>query len=102
MNYPSRTAPGPSLAPSSFLPSLLSGSPSSLLGLYFRFLLSGNILGFYMEATRQYGDVVLFETGPWSIYFVNHPDYIKHILQDNYKNYRRSVFFDLLKPLVGQ
>ena len=55
-----------------------------------------------MEATRQYGDVVLFETGPWSIYFVNHPDYIKHILQDNYKNYRRSVFFDLLKPLVGQ
>ncbi len=35
-------------------------------------------------------------------YFLSHPDYIKHVLQDNNQNYsKRTLTFNLLKLLVG-
>jgi len=35
-------------------------------------------------------------------YFFNHPDHIKHILQDNNHNYsKQHRVTDLLKPFVG-
>ena len=40
--------------------------------------------------------------GPLTSYFFNHPDHIKHILQDNNHNYsKQHRVTDLLKPFVG-
>ena len=56
-----------------------------------------------MDAARQYGDVVRFGAGPWLSYFVSHPDYVKHVLQDNNHNYcKKNQFNDLFKLVVGE
>lgn len=48
----------------------------------------------------NYGDVVRLQLGPKSFYLVNHPDYIKSILQDNYKNFVKG--YDLVEPVTGR
>jgi cytochrome P450 len=55
-------------------------------------------LTFLVDAARQYGAVV--RLGPRAGYLVNHPDYIKHVLLDNYRNYPKdhNPAFD---PLLG-
>lgn len=58
-------------------------------------------LGLYMDAVRRYGDTVRFRTSPWSSYLVIHPNYVKHVLQDNHKNYsKRDIFNQLMTPVV--
>jgi cytochrome P450 len=34
--------------------------------------------------------------------FISDPDYVKHILQDNNRNYRKSFGYEMLKLLLGQ
>jgi len=81
------------------------GPPAKLLGLL-HFLMFGSprdLLSLYMDAARQYGDVVRFGRGPWLTYFVSHPDYVKHVLQDNNHNYcKKNQFNDLFKLVVGE
>ncbi|MGH1348483.1 MAG: cytochrome P450 [Nannocystales bacterium] len=60
-----------------------------------------DLLPFLMRTSRQYGDVCRFKLGPKSIYFVNHPDHIRHILLDNYRGYRKSEGIGRLRPLIG-
>jgi len=52
--------------------------------------------------SQQYGDVVLLKVGPYAVYQVAHPDHIKHVLQDNNRNYRMSGSFDQTRPVVGR
>lgn len=81
------------------------GPPANLLGLL-RFFIFGSprdLLGFYMDAAREYGDIVHFGSGSFSTYFVVHPDYVKHVLQENNHNYpKKNRFNDMLKPLTGE
>ena len=81
------------------------GPPANFLGLL-RFLAFGSprdLLGFYMDAAKTYGDIVHFGSGSFSTYFLVHPDYIKHVLQDNNRNYpKKNRFNDMLKPLAGE
>ena len=59
-------------------------------------------LGFFLDANRRYGDVVKYRFVIWPGYFVNHPDYVKRILQDNHRNYSKDVFdYNLLRRLLG-
>ncbi len=58
-------------------------------------------LGFYTNAAK-FGPVVRFQMGPWSSYFLAHPDPIKHVLQDNNQNYGRSIFVKMLKAALGE
>ncbi len=60
-----------------------------------------DILEAHVEAARKYGDTVRFRIGMFPWYLITHPDHVQHVLQLNNKNYRRSVIFDLLKPVVG-
>jgi cytochrome P450 len=53
-----------------------------------------------VEAARQYGDVVCLDPQAHQIYLLSHPDHIKHVLQDNYRNYRRDA--DTFKLMVGE
>src|SRR5690349_3711477 len=57
-------------------------------------------LSFFLKATREYGDLVCFNENSRPIYLLNHPDYIKYVLQDNHRNYRKNE--DNLKPIVGE
>jgi len=55
----------------------------------------------FMDAWREYGDIVHFR-GPLTINLVVHPDYVEHVLRHNYKNYPRPDFVaDKLKTIVG-
>jgi cytochrome P450 len=56
-----------------------------------------------MNAAREFGDVVRFPGGSQAPYFVTHPDFIKHTLQENQRNYcKQNRFNDLLKPFIGE
>ena len=56
-----------------------------------------------MDTARQYGDIAHFGRGSYSSYFVAHPDYVKHVLQDKVRNYpKKNRFNDMLKPLTGE
>lgn len=58
--------------------------------------------GFYRWLAREYGDIVSYRFMRWPSILVNHPDYIKHILQENYRNYSKNVFnYRMLVWFVG-
>lgn len=61
-----------------------------------------NNLDFVVQVGRDYGDVARFRLANRPMYQVNHPDGIKHVLQDNHRNYNRdNISFTLLKPALG-
>ena len=89
-NHPPKTIPGPSPRFRDLVSFLAFGSPRDLLS-------------FYMDTARQYGDIAHFGRGSYSSYFVVHPDYVKHVLQDKVRNYpKKNRFNDMLKPLTGE
>ncbi len=49
-------------------------------------------LRFGLAMTEQYGDVVRIRFFIWPAYLVNHPDGIKHVLQENQQNYNKDLF----------
>jgi cytochrome P450 len=58
-------------------------------------------VGLFMTAWRKYGDIVRFR-GPLTLYLLVHPDYVKHVLQDNHLKYPRPEFVaNKLKGVVG-
>lgn len=59
-----------------------------------------NPFGIFTALSRQYGDIVCLDPENHRIYLVNHPTPIKHILQDNYRNYRKDS--DTFKPILGE
>jgi hypothetical protein len=80
---PKIQAPGPT--------GLLSGRP-----------LMYDPLPFLEKMFRQYGDVVRMRILNLRIYTIAHPDGIKHVLQDNHRNYRKSFDYKILARLLGQ
>jgi len=59
-------------------------------------------VGAFMSAFRSYGDIVRFR-GPLKIDLVVHPDYVKHVLHEQHKNYPRpSAVQQKLATIVGQ
>ncbi len=59
-------------------------------------------LGYYMRSAMEHGDVVRMRVGPYGMVMLNHPDHIRHVLQDNNHNYDKNNFGNnLLRPVVG-
>jgi cytochrome P450 len=56
-------------------------------------------LEFLARAARQ-GDVVRLRLGR-DVFLLNHPEHVQRVLHDNHANYRKSYFYQRLKPLVG-
>ena len=83
---PAETLPGPKTYP-------FVGSVPELLK---------DPFAYFFGAQREYGDVFSYRIGTRPLYFVAHPDDIKHILLDNYKNYRKHSAYTKIKPLVGE
>ena len=72
-------------------------------------LIIKSLVGFYRNPIQlfaslheQYGDIVRLQGGPYFAHLITQPDHIKHILQDNAKNYRLSGIFDEIVPVVGK
>jgi len=45
----------------------------------------------FAQLIREYGDIVSLDPNTHRAYLINHPDYIKHVLQSNYRNYTRNA-----------
>ena len=60
-------------------------------------------LRFGLEMARHHGDIVRIRLLFWPAYLVNHPDGVKHVLQENQRNYHKDLYpYRILKPLLGQ
>jgi cytochrome P450 len=55
----------------------------------------------FSEAADQYGDVVHLKTGPYHGFLLLDPADIKHVLQDNARNYHKSPLYDRLRDSLG-
>jgi cytochrome P450 len=56
-----------------------------------------------VERARELGDVVqLAVAGQHSVFVLATPAHIRHVLQDNHANYRRTPFHDRLKVFLGE
>jgi len=63
-------------------------------------------VGFLVDCSQKYGDIVQFRIGPPGLgkvaYLVVHPDYIKHVLVDNQRNYKKAVTYDSVRLFLGE
>ncbi|HLE16036.1 MAG TPA: cytochrome P450 [Anaerolineales bacterium] len=59
-------------------------------------------LGYFTSLTRQYGDIVCYRPAPETAYLLNHPDYVKHVLVDNNRNYSKATYSNqVFKKVIG-
>jgi cytochrome P450 len=54
---------------------------------------SRDVLRYYGEWSRQYGDIVALRLGSWPAVLLNHPDYVEHVLVENPRNFIKFPFF---------
>ena len=60
-----------------------------------------DMLGMFMNITREYGGIVQFKLFNKPYVLVTNPDYVKHILQDHYRNYIRGRSVETGRVLLG-
>jgi cytochrome P450 len=58
-------------------------------------------LGVFAGAARTFGDVAYLKIGPRHGYLVTNPDDIRHVLQDNARNYHKSPLYEKLREPLG-
>ena len=51
-------------------------------------------LEFFLTPTRQYGNVVCYRPAPDPAYLINDPDFIRHVLVDNNRNYTKDTYIN--------
>jgi cytochrome P450 len=61
----------------------------------------GDMLGLFMNITREYGGIVQFKLFNKPYLLVTDPDYVKHILQDHYRNFIRGRSVETGRVLLG-
>jgi len=59
-------------------------------------------LGFFLAASRTYGDVVELPLGVRRLYLLSHPDHIKSVLQDDASSFHKGEAAARIKPLFGE
>ena len=55
----------------------------------------------FAEAARSFGDVAYLRIGSQHGYLATNPDDIRHVLQDNARNYHKSPLYDKLRTTLG-
>ena len=55
----------------------------------------------FMDAARRFGDVVFLKIGPRRAYLITNPRDIRHVLQENARNYHKSPLYDKLRASLG-
>jgi cytochrome P450 len=57
--------------------------------------------GVFIDAARRFGDVVYLKIGPRRGYLITNPADIRHVLQDNARNYHKRPLYDKLRLSLG-
>jgi cytochrome P450 len=57
--------------------------------------------GVFMKAARTFGDIAYLKIGPRQGYFITSPADIRHVLQDNARNYHKSPLYQKLRMSFG-
>lgn len=60
-----------------------------------------NPTGVFLNAARRFGDVVYFKIGPRHGYLITNPADVRHVLQDNARNYHKSPLYEKLRMALG-
>ena len=60
-----------------------------------------NPTGTFLNAARRFGDVVYFRIGPRRAFLITNPADVRHVLQDNARNYHKSPLYDKLRQSLG-
>jgi len=55
----------------------------------------------FLDAADEYGDLVHLKAGPYHGFLLSDPADIKHVLQDNARNYHKSPLYDRLRDSLG-
>jgi cytochrome P450 len=58
-------------------------------------------VGVFTRSASRFGDVVYFKIATRRGYLLNDPDDIRHVLQDNARNYHKSPLYDKLRLVLG-
>src|SRR3954468_1966956 len=58
-------------------------------------------VGVFMRGALQFGDVVYFRIGARRGYLLTNPEDVRHVLQDNARNYHKSPLYDKLRLFLG-
>ena len=62
-----------------------------------------NPLTYLGDSARQFGDLVHFQAGQVSAYFINHPDGARRVLQENNANYsKQTLQYNALATITGR
>lgn len=75
--------------------------PRGYLGLRNLLQVKRDRLGFVMSLTGTYGDFVRFTMGTRTLYLLNHPDAVKHVLKNNYGNYSVGIGLSEARQWLG-
>lgn len=60
-------------------------------------------LGFLLNCTQRFGNLTGFQAGNQSAYFINHPELVKYVLQDNHRNYsKNTIQYNALATITGR
>lgn len=60
-------------------------------------------LRFLLQLAQECGDLSQWRLFAWPVYHINHPDFIKHILQGHHLNYNKDlILYHVATPLLGQ
>src|SRR5215475_6426169 len=59
-------------------------------------------LDYLLASFRTFGDVVCTRAVPFRSVFLVHPEHIKHVLQENARNYVKGIVIAKLKVLIGE
>ena len=60
-----------------------------------------NPTGVFLNAARRFGDVAYFKIGPRHGYLITNPADVRHVLQDNARNYHKSPLYEKLRMFLG-
>src|SRR5687768_13749548 len=60
-----------------------------------------DMLGLFTKTAREFGGIAQFKLLNSKYFLVTNPDYVKYILQDNYKNYIRGRSVETGRVLLG-
>jgi cytochrome P450 len=55
----------------------------------------------FLDAADRYGDLVHMKAGPYHGYLLSDPADIRHVLQDNARNYHKSPLYDRIRDGLG-
>jgi cytochrome P450 len=59
------------------------------------------VLDFFSGLQEQYGDISTIRFSLRNVSYIQNPDYIQHVLQENNRNYTKSLRYEQLKYLLG-